>query len=93
MDVKLGTLLSMVIHNYWLYENMKYKNYFSKGYTPNWSGKVFVIKKVKDNVLWAYVIDLNVEEIVRLFYEKVLKERKRESPKRIQVRKNDKKRH
>lgn len=42
---------------------------------------------------YEHVIDLNVEEIVRLFYEKELKERKRESPKRIQVRKNDKKRH
>ena len=25
----------------------KYKNVFAKGYTPNWSEKVFVIKKVK----------------------------------------------
>ena len=25
----------------------KYKNIFSKGYTPNWSEEVFVIKKVK----------------------------------------------
>ena len=25
----------------------KYKNIFAKGYTPNWSEKVFVIKKVK----------------------------------------------
>ena len=23
----------------------KYKNIFAKGYTPNWSGKIFVIKK------------------------------------------------
>ena len=25
----------------------KYKNIFAKGYTPNWSKEVFVIKKVK----------------------------------------------
>ena len=25
----------------------KYKNIFAKGYTPNWSEKVFVIKEVK----------------------------------------------
>ena len=25
----------------------KYKNIFAKGYTPNWSEEVFVIKKVK----------------------------------------------
>ena len=42
----------------------KYKNNFAKGYTPNWSEEAFVIKKVKNTVLWIYVInDLNVEEI------------------------------
>ena len=29
----------------------KYKNIFAKGYTPNWSEEVFVIKKVKNTVL------------------------------------------
>ena len=28
----------------------KYKNIFAKGYTPNWSEEVFVIKKVKKTV-------------------------------------------
>ena len=28
----------------------KYKNFFAKGYTPNWSQEVFVIKKVKNAV-------------------------------------------
>ena len=28
----------------------KYKNTFPKGYTPNWSEEVFVIKKVKNTV-------------------------------------------
>ena len=42
----------------------KYKNIFSKGYTPNWSEEVFVIKKIKNIVPWTYVIDdLNGEEI------------------------------
>ena len=42
-----------------------------KGYTSNWSEKVFVIKKVKNTVLWTYVInDLNGEEIIGTFYEK-----------------------
>ena len=27
-----------------------YKNIFAKGYTPNWSEEVFVIKKVKNTV-------------------------------------------
>ena len=40
----------------------KYKNIFAKGYTPNCSEKVFVIKKIKNTVSWTYVInDLNGE--------------------------------
>ena len=51
----------------------KYKHIFTKGYTPNWSEEVFVIKKVKNTVPWRYVInDLNGEEIVETFYEKEL---------------------
>ena len=39
----------------------KYKSIFTKGYTPNWSEDVFVIKKVNNTVLWTYVInDLNI---------------------------------
>ena len=34
----------------------KYKNIFAKGYIPNWSEEVFVIKKVKNAVPWTYVI-------------------------------------
>ena len=51
----------------------KYKNIFAKGYTPNWSEEVLVIKKVKNTVPWTYVInDLNGEEINGSFYEKEL---------------------
>ena len=51
----------------------KYKNIFAKGYVPNWSEEVFVIKQVKNTVPWTYVIsDLKGEEIVRTFYEKEL---------------------
>ena len=51
----------------------KYKNIFAKGYTPNWSKEVFVIKKVKNTVPWTYVInDLNGEGITGTFYEKEL---------------------
>ena len=35
----------------------QYKNIFAKGYTPNWSEEVFVIKKVKNTVPWTYVIN------------------------------------
>ena len=42
----------------------KLKNVFAKGYTPNWSEKIFIVKKVKNTVPWTYVIyDLNGEEI------------------------------
>ena len=49
----------------------KYKNIFAKGYSPNWSGEVFVIKEVKNTIPWTYVItDLSGEEIIGTFYEK-----------------------
>ena len=51
----------------------KYKNIFAKGYAPNWSEEIFVVKKIKNTVPWAYVIsDLNGEEIIGSFYEKEL---------------------
>ena len=51
----------------------KYKNIFAKGYTPNWSEEVFVVSKIKNTVLWRYVINgLNGEEIIGEFYEKEL---------------------
>ena len=52
----------------------KYKNIFAKGYTPNWSEEVFVIKKVKNTIPWTNVInDLNGDEILGTFYKKELK--------------------
>ena len=51
----------------------KCKNIFAKGYTPNWSEEVFVIKKVKNTVPWTYVInDLNGDKIIGTFFEKEL---------------------
>ena len=56
-----------------------YKNIFAKGYTPNLSDKVFVLKKVKSTVPWTYVIsDLNGEEIVGTFCEKELRKTNQE---------------
>ena len=49
----------------------KHKNIFAKGYTPNWSEEISVIKKLKKTAPWTYVInDLNGEEITETFYEK-----------------------
>ena len=51
----------------------KYKNIFTNGYAPNWSGEVFVISKMKITVPWTYFIDdLNGEKVVWTFYEKEL---------------------
>ena len=50
---------------------LKYKNFFAKGYAPNWSEEVFVIYKIKDTVSWAYVIS-DREKILGTFYEKEL---------------------
>ena len=53
--------------------NCKYKNIFAKGYTSNWLEKVFAVSKIKNTVLWTYVINvLNGEEIIGTFYEKKL---------------------
>ena len=49
----------------------KYKIFFAKVYTPNWSDEIFVIKELKNTVPWTYAInDLNGEEIIGTFYEK-----------------------
>ena len=49
----------------------KYKNIFAKGYTPNWSKRVFVIGTIKNTVPRTYVInDLNGEEIIGSFMKK-----------------------
>ena len=51
----------------------KYKNIFARRWTPNWSEEVFVIKKVKKNAPWTYVIsDLKGEEILGTFYKNEL---------------------
>ena len=49
----------------------KHKNIFAKGYTPNWSEDVFVIKKVNNTVPWTFAInDLNGEELLEHFMKK-----------------------
>ena len=49
----------------------RHKKVSAKEYAPHWSEEVFVIKKVKNTVLWTYVImDLNSKDIVGTFYEK-----------------------
>ena len=51
----------------------KFKNISAKGYTPNWSRKLFIINKVNDTVPYTYNLkDLNGEEIIGSFYDREL---------------------
>ena len=51
----------------------KYKNIFSKGYTENWSSKIFIINFVLKTNPGTYKIkDLNEEKLTGSFYQKEL---------------------
>ena len=51
----------------------KFKNIFTKGYTPNWSKGIFIVDKINDTAPYTYNIkDLNDEEIRGSFYEREL---------------------
>ena len=64
-----------------------YKIISAKGYVPNWSEKVFVIKKVKNTELWTYVIrDFKGKGIVPTFYEKELQKKKKKKKKKKKFR-------
>ena len=82
VDVKSSTYIMIKILN--LKFNIpgvsKQKNIFAKGYVPNWSEDIFVIKKVKNIVPWTYVIsDLRSNEIVGTFYGKELQKQMKKS--------------
>ena len=62
----------------------KCKNIFAKGYTQNWSEDVFIISKIKNTVLWTYVIsDLNGEPIIESFYQKELRKTSQEKFRKV----------
>lgn len=51
----------------------KYKGSFEKGYTPNWSTELFLVKKVNCSIPFTYVIeDLHRQPILGTFYEQEL---------------------
>ena len=61
----------------------KYQNIFAKGYVPNYTEEVFVIKKVKNTMMWTYFIsDLKDKEIVGMFYKKELQNTKKKKEKK-----------
>ena len=56
----------------------KCKNIFTKGYNPNWSYKVFVIKKVKilfdgHMLLMILMVKILLERFVKKSYKKQIK--------------------
>ena len=71
-DVKTNTYIdsSKEINN----KKSKFKQKYisEKRYTPNWSEEDFVIKKVKNVVLWTYVTN-HLKKKRNSFYEKQLK--------------------
>ena len=77
IDVKSKTYINFDKENYYQDPKFKvgdyvrkYKNIFAKGYIPNWSEEVFVVKNVKNTLPSKYLLsDLNEEE-VGTFYEK-----------------------
>ena len=49
----------------------RYKNIFTKGYTPNWFEEVFVISKMENTVPRTYVINyLRVKKLLEYFMKK-----------------------
>ena len=51
----------------------KYDNIFVKGYTPNWTKEVFIVRNIKGTVPRTYEIaDTNGDDIIGTFYEKEL---------------------
>ena len=55
----------------------KCKDIFAKGYVLNDYKEVFAIKKVKNTVPWAYIIeDFKCEEIAGTFYENIIAKNK-----------------
>ena len=52
----------------------EYKNIFAKGYVPNWSEEVFIIKKAKNTVSWTYAIsNFKGENLLEWFTKKSFK--------------------
>ena len=51
----------------------KYKNIFSKGYTPRWSEGLFVIKKVKNMLLMILIVKKLLEHFMKKNCKRLIK--------------------
>ena len=63
----------------------KYKNIFTKGYNPNWSEEICVIKKVKNTVPWTYVVMILMDK--KLLDSFMKKNCKKQIKKRLELKK------
>ena len=51
-------------------KNLKYKEFFGKGYAPIWSEEDFVISKVNSTVPWTYLMISTVKKLMESFMKK-----------------------
>ena len=51
----------------------KYKNVSAKGYVPNWSGEVFVIKKVESTLPWMLLLILKKRNCWNVLWKRITK--------------------
>ena len=51
----------------------KYKNVSAKGYVPNWSGEVFVIKKVENTLPWMLLLILKKRNCWNVLRKRITK--------------------
>ena len=65
----------------------KCKNTFAKGYTPNWSEEVFVIKKVKNTISWTYVIMISMPKKLQEHFIPVIAELQKTNQKEFWIEK------
>ena len=49
----------------------KYKNIFAKGYMPNWSEEIFIIKKIKNAVPWTMLLMILMVKKLLVHFMKV----------------------
>ena len=53
----------------------KYKYIFAKGYTPNWSAEVSVVKEVKNTVRWTYVVTIKWINYWNILQKRITKDK------------------
>ena len=53
----------------------KHKYIFAKGYTPNWSAEVSVVKKVKNTVRWTYVVTIKWINYWNILQKRIAKDK------------------